>query len=383
MKKGEFKFIITSFLGWRVLLLGFVFLAASFFPLQKLFLGGGIENYLKNPYFWSWINFDGEHYLSLALQGYLPLTYFYFPFYPMVVKFVSLFVGSGFKDIAVSGLFVSNISFLLALVGLWKLIGLDYKKDIAKATILFIVLFPTSFYFGSFYTESLFLALAVWSFYFARKGNWILAGTLGAVLTATRITGLALLPAIAYEVIRAKRENPKLNLFLPIISILLIPAGLGIYMLYLNKSTGNPLEFFSSIAIFGQQRSTNLVLLPQVFYRYFFKVIPNLTFSYFPVVFTTFLEIVTALIFLVLSVWAFFRLRLSYALYLAAGYLIPPLSGSFSSFPRYVAVLFPAFILMALWSKKLPKVVKTVIFLLLFATLALASMLFVRGYWVS
>src|SRR3990167_10662284 len=220
MKKGEFKFIITSFLGWRVLLRGFVFVVGSLFQLKKLFLGGGIENYLKNHYFWSWINFDGEHYLSLALQGYLPLTYFYFPFYPMVVKFVSLFVGSGFKDIAVSGLLVSNISFLLALVGLWKLIGLDYKKDIAKATILFIVLFPTSFYFGSFYTESLFLALAVWSFYAARRGKWILAGLLGGALTATRITGLALLPAIAYEVIRAKRENPKLNLFLPIISIL-------------------------------------------------------------------------------------------------------------------------------------------------------------------
>src|SRR3972149_3613309 len=383
MKKSELKFLLTSFLSWRIILLGFVFIAASFFPLQKLFLGGGLENYLKNPYFWSWINFDGEHYLSLALQGYLPLTYFYFPFYPMVVKFVSLFVGSGFKDIAVSGLLVSNISFLLALVGLWKLVGLDYKKEIAKATILFIVLFPTSFYFGSFYTESLFLALAVWSFYFARKGNWILAGTLGAVLTATRITGLALLPAIAYEVIRAKRENPKLNLFLPIISILLIPAGLGIYMLYLNKSTGNPLEFFSSIAIFGQQRSTNLVLLPQVFYRYFFKVIPNLTLSYFPVVFTTLLEITTALIFLLLLIWSFFKLRLSYSLYFLAGYLIPPLSGSFSSFPRYVAILFPAFILMALWTKKLPKVVKTVIFVLLFATLALATMLFVRGYWVS
>src|SRR3972149_3685262 len=92
MKKGEFKFIITSFLGWRVLLLGFVFLAASFFPLQKLFLGGGIENYLKNPYFWSWINFDGEHYLSLALQGYLPLTYFYFRVL-LHRKFVSGFGG--------------------------------------------------------------------------------------------------------------------------------------------------------------------------------------------------------------------------------------------------------------------------------------------------
>lgn len=383
MKKGDFKFLLASFFGWRVFLLGFVFLAAFFFPLQKLFLGGGMENYLANPYFWSWINFDGEHYLSLVLQGYLPLTYFYFPFYPLLVKAIALITGATFKGIAVSGLLVSHLSFFLAMVGLWKLVGLDFKREIGKLTILFIVLFPTSFYFGSFYTESLFLALAVWSFYAARRGNWILAGLLGAALTATRITGLALFPAIAYELIRAKKENPKLNLLVPIISLILIPAGLGIYMLYLNKATGDPLEFFNTIAIFGQQRSTNLVLLPQVFYRYFFKVIPNVNFSYFPIVFTTLLEIVTALIFLVLSVWAFFKLRLSYALFLAAGYLIPTLSGSFSSFPRYVAVLFPAFILLAIWGRKLPKVARSVIFVLLFVTLAIASMLFVRGYWIS
>jgi len=383
MKKDDFKFIITSFLGWRALLLGLVFLSAFFFPLQKLFLGGGMDNYLKNPYFWSWLNFDGEHYLSIALQGYLPLTHFYFPLFPILSKFLSLLIGGGFKDIATSGLIVSHLSFFLALIGVWRLVGLDYKRDIARLTILFILLFPTSFYFGAYYTESLFLALAVWALYFARKRKWLLAGLLGAGLTATRITGLALLPAVAYEVWKTKKENPKLNLFFPIISILLIPVGLGIYMLYLNKTTGNPLEFFSSIAIFGQQRSTNLVLLPQVFYRYFFKVIPNLAFSYFPIVFTTFLEIATALVFLFLLVWSFFKLRLSYSLYFLAGYLIPPLSGSFSSFPRYVAVLFPAFILMAVWSQKLPKTAKAVIFLLLFVTLAVASMLFVRGYWVS
>src|SRR3972149_11017505 len=111
MKKSELKFLLTSFLSWRILLLGFVFLAASFFPLQKLFLGGGLENYLRNPYFWSWINFDGEHYLSLVLQGYLPLTYFYFPFYPIVTKLVSFFVGSGIYNVAFSGLLVSSLSF--------------------------------------------------------------------------------------------------------------------------------------------------------------------------------------------------------------------------------------------------------------------------------
>lgn len=315
MKKNDFRFLLSSFLSWRIILLAFVFLAPFFFSLNSAFLGGGMEEYLRNPYFWSWLNFDGEHYASIAYQGYLPLTYFYFPMFPLVTKFLAGILGGGFKSIALSGLLISNISFFIGLVGIWKLVRIDFKEGIAKLTILLLLLFPTSFYFGAFYTESLFLALAVWSLYFSRKKKWLYAGILGAFLTATRITGLAIFPAIAYEVWKAKKGNPKLNLALPIVCLILIPLGLGFYMLYLNKVMGDPLEFFRSISIFGAQRSTNLVLLPQVFYRYFVKIIPNLTFSYFPVVFTTFLEIITALIFLALSVWSFFKIRLSYAFF--------------------------------------------------------------------
>jgi hypothetical protein len=214
-----------------------------------------------------------------------------------------------------------------------------------------------------------------------RKRNWLLAGILGGVATATRITALALLPAFLYEIWAYRKENR--NLILPAISFLLVPLGLGIYMYYLYRVTGDPLEFFNTISIFGAQRSSNLVLLPQVFYRYFFKVLPNLTYSYFPVVFTTYLEIVSAIVFLLLGIWTFFKLRLSYALYFAAGYLIPPLSGSFSSFPRYVLILFPGFILLALWLNKKTKIVKSLVYIAFFVLLSVACALFVRGYWIS
>jgi hypothetical protein len=154
-------------------------------------------------------------------------------------------------------------------------------------------------------------------------------------------------------------------------------------MLYLNRATGDPLEFFHNVSIFGAQRSSNIVLLPQVFYRYFFKVLPNIDYSYLPVVFTTYLEIASALVFLLLGIWSFYKLRLSYALFFTAGYLIPPLSGSFSSFPRYVLILFPAFMLLALLLEKSSKVTKAVVYGLLCLLLVVACGLFVRGYWVS
>jgi len=382
MKKDDVRFILSAFLSWRVLLFLFVALGIAFFPLQENFLGGRLENYLKNPYFWSFLNFDGEHYASIAYQGYLPLTYFYFPFYPLVARLIVSPLGESFINVAISGLLVSNLSFAVGLFGLWKLVRLDYKRNVATLTVILLLLFPTSFYFGAFYTESLVFALIVWAFYLARKRQWLAVGILAAMATATRITALALLPALAYEVWEYRRKkNGKIAL--PIISLALIPMGLGIYMYYLYRVTGDPLEFFNAISLFGQQRSAEIVLLPQVFYRYFFKVLPNLDYSYFPAVFTSYLEIGSAVLFFILGVWAFFKIRLSYAFFLAAGYLIPPLSGSFSSFPRYVLILFPAFILLAVWLNKKSKIVRKMVFLILFVLLSVACALFARGYWVS
>ena len=383
MKKKDFKFLFSSFVFWRLILFIFLFLAISIVQLQEKFLGGNLEDYLRAPYLWAWVNFDGEHYLSIAYQGYLSLTHFYFPAYSLITKFIAGLFNQNFITIVISGLLVSNVSFLVALIGLWKLIRLDYKENIASLAILLLLVFPTSFYFGSLYTESLFLALVVWSFYFARKQKWLLAGILGAVLTATRVVGIALVPALIVEVWLQKRKNKKLSLFWPIVGILLVPLGLFVYMYYLKITTGDPLEFFHSVSIFGQQRSSSLILLPQVFYRYFFKVLPNVNYDYFPIVFSTFLEIIAAIIFLVLTIVSFFKLRLSYAFYLAAGYLIPTLSGSFSSLPRYVLVLFPGFILMAIWLSKKSRWLQTAVLLILFLALGIATALFVRGYWVA
>jgi hypothetical protein len=240
------------------------------------------------------------------------------------------------------------------------------------------------------YTESLFFALAVWTFYFVRKKDWILAGILAGVCSATRLIGFALLPAIIIEVWLTVRNKEAGGLGLlkkvgydKLFSILIAPAGLLIYLIYLKIQTGDPLEFLHSIGIFGQQRSSSLVILPQVFYRYIFKVFPSLNYNYFPVVFSTSLELITALGFLILSFLSFFKMRVSYATFLAFGYIIPTLSGSFSSLPRYVIVLFPAFILAASYLINLKHSVQFIIFTLLFICLGIATSLFLRGYWIS
>ncbi len=380
----NFSKIIYSIIVWRIFLFFILFLAIGILPLQFNFLGGTLSRYTQIPYLWSWLNFDGEHYLSLVQYGYRPLEYFFFPGYSLATQFLSSVLGTSAVQIALSGLFVSHITFTLALLGLVKLIQLDYSEKVAHITILLLLLFPTSFFFGSFYTESLFLCEVVWAFYYARRGNWTLAGIVAFLATGTRIVGIALLFAFLVEgYVQGKSIFSKT--FVKAVAASAIGAlGIIAYMIFLYEKTGDPLNFFTSLhSVFGEQRSSSIVLLPQVFYRYFVRILPVINYTYIPQVFTTYLEIVSGILFLVLTVFVFLKLRASYAMYMIFGYIIPTLSGSFSSFPRYALVLFPGFIVSALYLQNCPSYLRISIYTLLCVLLAISLSYFARGYFIS
>lgn len=376
---------IYLYLKWRLAILLFVVLSVKLLPLQNNYLGGGMSNYLSDPLFWWHSNFDGEHYLSIARYGYKSLQYFFFPIFPLIIRYSSILFGYHLSIFQLSGLVISAIFSLLALVYLIKLVKLDFKKTNLNVFLLTYLLFPTSFYLTAVYTESLFLFLAVFSFYQARKKNWVAAGLTAAVASATRVVGISLVAALAVEYILQNKLYKNIN-FIKYLNLMLLGLlmgfGLLAYLYFMYKQTGDPLIFIHEVEIFGNQRSSSLVLLPQVFYRYFLKILPSLN-NYWPAVFSTFLELNTAVIFLGLIILGYFKLRLSYWTYLTLGYLIPTLSGSFSSLPRYVLVLFPGFILITKILQKQSRFVQIALAAISFACLGLATAMFARGYWIS
>ena len=381
MTRKEIIFVVGAIVLWSMVLSIILSLAIRFVAVQEAFLGGKFINYITNPRLYSWANFDGVYYLIIAQEGYREFTYFFFPLYPILVKIFSSLFGSGLVAFVKSGIFVSYVSLAVALFGLIKLLKLDFKENLIKNTILLLLIFPTSYYFGSVYTESLFLALAVWGLYLARTKKWILAGIVIALATATRIVGVALVAALAIEVFLDWKASKKI---IPahLIGLFISCLGIGFFVLYIWYRTGDPLNFFNNVGIFGAQRSSNLIAFPQVFYRYIFKILPNVNYGVLTSFFPADLEFLTGLAFLGLGIISFWKLRLSYAVYLLLGFIIPTLSGSFSSLPRYVLVLFPGFILAATYLGKNKY--------FLFAFCALSSILlvislslFARGYWIS
>lgn len=380
--RKDFVKIVCLFLGWKLLLFINLIIAINFVPLGNTdkYLGGGFINYSISPLLYAWANFDGEHYLSIAIFGYKGLEQAFFPIYPKLLGaianqlhfdmtstlFVTTFVG----------IVISNFFLLLSLIILWDLVRLDYSKKIAYLTIISLLVFPTSFYFGSLYNESLFLFLTVSSFYAARKGYWWAAGIFGGVASATRIFGILLLPALFLQI-----WNSKTNLK-QFIWLMFIPVGLILYMFYLKITVNDPIAFFHLQALVGEQRSSGFILLPQTFFRYI-SMLTTVSFSN-TIYQTLILEFVTGLIFLILPIYGFFKkMSLSYVFYALIGFLVASAQGSFSSVPRYVLVLFPSFIALAIFLNTLPRKIILIILMFLSVGLIIESALFFRGYWVA
>jgi Gpi18-like mannosyltransferase len=108
-----------------------------------------------------------------------------------------------------SGLIISNIFFIGAMLILFKLIELDYHKKIAYLTIVLISIFPTAFFFSVAYPESLFVFLFALSFYLARKRRYLFSGLAGGLAAITRPFGIAIFPALIFFLLIQKDLNIK------------------------------------------------------------------------------------------------------------------------------------------------------------------------------
>lgn len=377
------RLIIALWVVWKFSIFAFAILFASKLSLQMGYLGGGIERYQTNPALWGFANYDGSHYLTIVRDGYLVGMYYYFPLYPIIISFASALtrIGGEFGLLS-SGLIVSSISHLLSMMVIFKYASEFMGKNKAKHVVLLMLVFPFSFFFNAVYTESLFLLLAASALYFTGKKKWLYASIFCALATATRLAGLALVASLLVQYLLHYKRDIR-GLFLNSFKIAISPLGLFSYMFFLNERFSDPLIFWTNIENFGQQRSDGLVLLPQVFFRYIFRIIPAAV-SYPPalVVYVWELLVALALLFAII-----YMIKKKYPAYLTVftliSYLLPTFSGSFSSLPRYALTILPLFFVLAAIVSERGRLTKLMYYLLNIVFLAIFTSMFVAGYWVS
>ncbi len=342
------------------------------FPYADIYLiPSGLPQWI-----WSFANFDGVHYLTIAKMGYsAQFTQAFFPLYPLLIKFIApLF----FNNFLISGLFISNIFFIVSIFLFIKLLLFDgFQKD-TKWIIGYILLFPFSFYFGSVYTESFFLFLVLASFLAARHRYWFVAAFFGGLASATRLVGVFLLPALLVEWF--SNRNQKRRSILQLCWLFFIPVGLLIYMAYLSYSFGDALYFWHAQSVFGAQRSgSGIIFPPQVLWRYI-KILATIPYPMYDF-WVALWEGISFILGITLIIIGYFkRIRLSYLVFCAFCIIIPSLTGTFSSMPRYLIIAFPIYIVLGTLENKIFRIAILFINAIL---LFIFTILFTSGRWVA
>lgn len=319
-----------------------------------------------------WGRWDAQHYLNIATNGYSGKEIAFFPLYPWLIHVL----GGAIGDHLTAGLLISNLSFFIALGYLYALVRLEYGDDnVAYHAIFYTAIFPTAIFFSAVYTESLFLALTVASVYYARHGNYITSGIFGALASMTRVEGMLTAIPLAYEAWSGWRERRGTTLTRGVIGVALIPAGLLAYMGYLYALVGNPLYFLQV------QDNWNRHLAPP--WVSIINTVQEIAKGPLASAGSVnhMIELAFTLAFLALMVVSFRTLRLSYSLYFAASLLVPLSTASLMSMPRFVLVIFPAFMLMALWGRN--PLVNSAIVALSLPLLGLFTVLFADWYWLA
>ena len=316
---------------------------------------GEVANALAAPV----SRWDSVHFQTIAAQGYVreDLAAF-FPLYPLLAKVAGWLTGS----LLLGGALVSIVAFLAGLYAVQRLAELELGPDVARRAVWLLAFFPASLFLSAFYTEALFLALTAGAIYLARTGRFAQACLLGAFASATRNTGVLVAVPIALLYLYGPRGEetpptpgrswrarirPRFPVRADFLWLLVVPLGLVAFSLYQWVKFDDPLatwhvQTFWSRGFHGPF-SAIAYAIPETF-----EAAGELftgssdSFESPAAKLALFGSLVLAVVALV---GVFRRLPIAYGAYVLVA-LAPPLSSPWPehplmSFPRFLAVLFP------------------------------------------
>jgi Mannosyltransferase (PIG-V) len=375
------RYSLTVYLAVRLGLLILGLVAVELFPpLKPVSVPGWPAHTLPDPgwqnAFTSFERFDALWFLRIASSGYRTGdgSAAFFPLYPLAIRAVSWVMGAHPFG---ASLLVSNAAIACGLCVVYALTASERSIATARRTVLLLALFPTSFFFFAPYSESLFLLLAATTYWAARSRRWAAAGAAGALAALTRNVGVVLAPALVVEAFHQRAEGR--GSVLPGLGAA-VAVGLGTlaYFAYWWTKVGDWLAPIDQQANWQRTFSSPWATLVDGT-RDAFRYLGNANGGYWLIDWLIVVPVVGA------SVFALFRYRPSYSVYLWGGLLIP-LSFVFAdrplmSMPRFVLPLFPAFWALAELTERW-RIPEKAVAAVGAAGLALLVVLFVNWYYI-
>jgi hypothetical protein len=312
------------------------------------------------------VAWDAVSYLSIAAHGYPPhLTYLdaFLPGFPLLVRATMLVT----RDAVIAAWLVNAVAETIALWYFARLVLAERDQASATFSVWLLALAPTAVFLIAPFSESSFIAAAAASLYYARTGQSRKAIVAGALACAFRLTGLALIPALAVEQLRRTGWRPRPELVL----VLLVASPLALYAAYMQLHIGDGLALLDAdrLPSFGLQPTP-----PWTGFGATWNTLVNAGDGETRSIFAR--EVAFGLLGLLLcfGMWASSRIPRSVALYCTIAWLMTASLPFWRSQPRYILALFPAVLLVSDLSSRYPRA-RT-------AMLAASGVLMCAGTWI-
>jgi hypothetical protein len=176
-----------------------------------------------------WARWDSVWFLRIAEHGYHAASpsgaaWAFYPLYPGV-----LFVAGHifFGHYVLGGIIASLVFALGAFLLLHRVAEARLGAGGARRAVLYLAVFPMTFFLQAVYSESLYLLLVLGAFVLAERGRWLPAWVVTGLALLTRPSGLALLPPLALLAWRSRdRLRALAGGFLPLAMFAVYPLAL-------------------------------------------------------------------------------------------------------------------------------------------------------------
>jgi len=332
-------------------------------------LAPGVRPISQDPFRNLPARWDATWYIEIARVGYhdprrppggqQPIVFF--PAYPLMMRTLGAFATPdrsatmSYEEylemqrvhLAWSGLVISLLAFLGALVVVYRWAELRAGADAAAGTVLLLSTYPFAVFYGAPYTESLFLLLTAGACYAFERGRLPIAAVAALLAGLTRPNGMMLsVPLGVLALLEVRRREPGWSgRLIPRVLVAAMPvAGTLIYSGFIKTLTGDPFAWIQAQAAWGRDQDATTRQ-----YEWALRtVLDEGILAYLRAVPAEAIQLV-AVLFAFALVWPVWRrVGAPYALFILANLIPPLIKGGFLSLGRFTATLFPLFLALAL-----------------------------------
>ncbi|MFH8930295.1 hypothetical protein ACH4D4_24870 [Streptomyces pristinaespiralis] len=196
---------------------------------------------------------EGYGFTLQAPDGRVLSNMAFFPLLPWLESLVSAVTS---LSPAHAGLFISAVASLVAAYGIFTVTEQLYGPRSGFFAVVLWAVLPVGIVQSMAYSESLFVALAVWSLRWSMNGDWMRAGVLASLAGLTRPVGLAVTAAVwAAALVQIWATSDNRDGVRPtgrmVLGLCVAPLGALGYILWVGHRTGTPWGYLDVQAEWG------------------------------------------------------------------------------------------------------------------------------------